>query len=355
MLELRPIVVDADGVVLGGNMRLRALQEIGVKEVPIVRADSLTPEQCKRFVIADNVGFGEWDWDALANEWDSDDLQDWGLDIPGMDVTELEATEDDYEQPDEIQTDIVRGDLIEIGPHRLLCGDSTNADDVARLMGGETPELMITDPPYGLNYDANWRNEMDNANGKPNGGRAIGLVLNDNNADWSAAYALSPASVAYVWHQPGALQKTFAESIEKSGFQIRATIVWAKSHFAISRGHYHGQYEPCFYAVKKGTNAGWIGDRKQTTLWEIDKPRKSETGHSTQKPVECMSRAIKNHTGNIHDPFLGSGTTMVAAHQLNRICYGMELEPKYCQIVIDRMRNLDPEIVVKINGQTLTT
>lgn len=351
MMALRPIIIDADGMILGGNMRFKALKELKYKEVPdewIKRADSLTDEEKQRFIIEDNVPFGEWDFDILANEWDADQLAEWGLEIPDFAVNK-EVTEDDYEIPDEIKTDIVLGDLFEIGPHRLLCGDSTIADDVSKLLGGKEPYLMVTDPPYGVVYNADWRNHT----GMARADRAIGKVSNDDRCDWGDAWALSPSAVAYVWHA-GIKSNVVQDSLERCNYQLRSQIIWAKNNIVISRGDYHVKHEPCFYAVKKGSKGNWASDRKQNTIWEIDKPQKSETGHSTQKPVECMARPIRNHDGDVYDPFLGSGTTMVAAHQLNRKCYGMELDPKYCQVIVDRMRKLDPSIEIKKNGVLLT-
>lgn len=352
MMELRPIVVDENFIVQGGNMRLKALNELGYKDIPdewVKQAKDFSEDELKEFIIKDNVGFGEWDWDDLANNWDVEKLEEWGLDIPDFAVKELEAQEDDYEIPDEIKTDIVLGDLFEIGEHRLLCGDSTNSDAVAKLLNNKEPYLMVTDPPYGVDYKPEWRSEAMPEKNDAEHGRSIGKVKNDTNADWTEAWALSPTKVAYVYHADkfsGIVQK----SLEDCDFQIRCQIVWVKSHFAIGRGDYHHKHEPCWYAVKKGSKGNWASDRKQTTVWEIDKPLKNETGHSTQKPIECMAKAIGNHDGDVHDPFLGSGTTMVAAHQLNRKCYGMELDPKYCQVIIDRMLKLDPSLEVKRNG-----
>ena len=351
MMELRPIVVDDDNIVLGGNMRLKALEYLKYTEIPdswVKKASELTEEEKKRFIVADNVGFGEWDWDILANEWDSTQLIEWGLDVPV--VNTLEASDDNYEIPDEVETDIVLGDLFEIGEHRLLCGDSTDSDAVIKLLNGKEPYLMITDPPYGVEYNANWRNEVDCANGRPSADRATGKVENDANADWTNAWALSPAKVCYVWHAHK-YSSIVQTSLEKNDYQMRSQIIWVKNNIVISRGDYHWKHEPCWYAVKKGSKGNWASDRKQCTVWEIDKPLKSETGHSTQKPVECMAKPMGNHDGDVYDPFLGSGTTMVAAHQLNRKCYGMELSPKYCQVILDRMRKLDVTIKIKRNGK----
>lgn len=352
MLEIRPIVVNDEMVVLGGNMRLKACKEAGLKEVHIIKASQLTPEQQKEFIIKDNVGFGEWDWDIIANEWDAEQVTYWGLDIPDF-VNKGEAVEDDYEIPDEIETDIVLGDLFEIGQHRLLCGDSTNADQVAKVLDGGKPILMVTDPPYGVDYKADWRNDALRSDGKRSNGRAIGTVTNDTRSSWLDAYLLFKGSVCYVWHaSASAIQ--FANDLMAAGFIIVNQIIWAKNNIVIGRGDYHWKHEPCWYAVRKGVKHNWQGSRKESTVWEIDKPMKSETGHSTQKPVECMARPIKNNTyerESVYDPFLGSGTTMVAAHQLNRKCYGMEIDPKYCQVIVDRMLKLDPNIEIKKNGE----
>ena len=177
----------------------------------------------------------------------------------------------------------------------------------------------------------------------------MGKVSNDSRADWREAWSIAPASVAYVWHA-GRYASIVAESLEVCDFEIRNQIIWAKDNFALSRGAYHWQHEPCWYAVKKGAKSYWIGDRSQSTLWQINSREDKGHGHGTQKPVECMARPLKNHEGDVYDPFIGSGTTMVSAHQLGRICYGMEIDPKYCQVIVDRMRKLDPDIEIKRNG-----
>lgn len=356
MLQLRPIVAkNASGgilEVLGGNMRLRACLEAGLKEVPVIMADDLTPEQHREFVIKDNIGFGEWEWDKILSDWP--EAPEWGLDLPDWAVKK-DAVEDDYEIPDEIETDIILGDLFEIGEHRLLCGSSTEADAVGKLLNGKEPYLMVTDPPYGVVYDPTWRHKA----GINNSGRQ-GKVQNDDKADWSEAWSLSPAKVCYIWHG-GKHTAVVQQSLEKCDFEMRAQIIWNKQQMVFSRGDYHWKHEPCWYAVKKGSKGNWASDRKQTTVWDIQSILQSSKSvkedealfHGTQKPVECMTRPIKNHDGDVYDPFLGSGTTMVAAHQLNRKCYGMEIDPKYCQVIVDRMRKLDPSIVIKKNGITL--
>jgi len=359
--------VNTDMKIIGGNQRVTALLLAGRGEEEIdVRYPNrkLTDKEVKEYCIISNTHAGEFDFDMLEMDFADINLDDIGFDLAGLDAWELakekeakklEAKEDDYDVPDGgLETDIVLGDLFEIGEHRLLCGDSTNSDDVAKLLLKNEPYLMITDPPYGVVYDPNWRNEADRANGKKIGAWAVGKVQNDDKADWSEAWILSPAKVAYVYHA-GKFSGLVQKSLENCDFEIRSQIIWAKNNFAISRGDYHWKHEPCWYVVKKGFKANYIGDRSQTTLWEIPKPQKSETGHGTQKPVECMAKPIKNHEGDIHDPFGGSGTTMVASEQLKRKAYLMELDPKYCQVIIDRMLKLNPEIKILKNGELWNT
>lgn len=219
---------------------------------------------------------------------------------------------------------------------------------------------MVTDPPYGVSYDPSWREEVDLGLGK----RSKGLVKNDDKIQWTEAYSLFTGDVSYVWHA-GKYTDIVLSNLKDCGFEPVSQIIWAKQHFALSRGDYHWQHEPCWYAVKKGKKHNWQGDRTQSTLWEIKNNNSfgnsntEETfGHGTQKPIECMARPIRNNSIDgdvIYDPFLGSGSTMVAAHQLNRKCYGMELDPKYCQVIIDRMIKLDPTLEIKRNGKPYKT
>lgn len=220
--------------------------------------------------------------------------------------------------------------------HRIICGSSTEADTVAKVLGDVRPHLMVTDPPYGVEYDADWRNKAKRADGTVIGAGAVGVVKNDDNADWREAWALFPGDVAYVWHA-GLFAGVVADSLVDTGFSLRSQIVWKKSNFAIGRGDYHWHHEPCWYAVRgKGH---WSGGRKQSTIWEIAKPAKSETGHSTQKPVECMKRPIENNSSPgqaVYEPFSGSGTTIIAAEMTGRHCYAVELNPAYVDVAVKR-------------------
>jgi DNA modification methylase len=225
----------------------------------------------------------------------------------------------------------------------LLCGDATVATDVGRLLGEVTPLLMVTDPPYGVGYDPAWRNQV----GALETART-GKVLNDR-ADWREAWALFPGDVAYVWH--GALHATtVAESLETAGFGIRSQIIWGKDRLVLSRGDYHWQHEPCWYAVRKSAQGHWAGDRKQTTLWQIrNRDQDAETIHGTQKPVECMRRPIVNNSSPgqaVYEPFCGSGTTLIAAEMEGRICHAIELSPAYVDVALRRWQALTGENAV---------
>jgi DNA modification methylase len=330
MLELRPIVVDGNMVVLGGNMRLKACIAAGLKEVPIIVADQLTDAQKAEFIIKDNVGFGEWDWDLLANQWDVEALEDWGLELPFDNTPVLEAEEDDYEAPSEIKTDIVLGDLIEIGNHRLLCGDSTDSDAVARLMDGQKADIMVSDPPYGIDLDTDY-SKMGSTTTKYEK-----IKGDDKEFDLTDVISISGTKEQYIWGGD-----YFVNSLDwMSGTQI----IWAKRHSEEENKVFGSAFESL-----------WVSYKCKKVIWFIRPINQSSERlgqHPTQKPIECMSRCIEMSKlqGGIYDAFLGSGSTMVAAHQLNRKCYGMELDPKYCQVIIDRMHKLDPSLEIKING-----
>ena len=333
MLEKRAIVVDEAMMVLGGNMRLKACKDAGVKKVWVDVAEGWTEEQKKEFIVKDNVGFGEWDWDTLANEWDVDQLDEWGLDVPDF-PNELEAEEDNYEEPDDLKVDVVLGDLIEIGEHRLLCGDSTDSDQVAKLMNGEKADMIFTDPPYNVAFNGRSGKfdviENDDLPIKEFTELIEGFV--------SILKILNPINY-YVWCNwkfYGLLQ---------SKLEFKACIVWAKNVFGLGRGYRH-QHEFCLFNGKLDD-----GINNESDLWNLAKDTNYQ--HPTQKPITLASRALNNHKANkkIVDLFCGSGSTMVASHQLDRKCYGMELDPKYCQVIIDRMRKLDDTLTVKINGK----
>lgn len=338
MLEIRPIVVNDQMVVLGGNMRLKACIEAGLTELPVLMASSLTPEQQKEFIIKDNVGFGEWDWDVLANDWDAEKLTDWGLEIPNYEPLVLEAEEDNFEVPDEIQTDIVLGDLFEIGEHRLLCGDSTDSDQVAKLMNGEKADMVFTDPPYNIDYQGVKDKRDKIANDKMSDEDFTQFIYDALNVNSDTFY------VCCSWQYSHLFRKAL-DDLQKP---VKAFIVWDKINPAQHLDKYFKQHEIILYHGKFGGQKTLRGD-----VWQTKRQR--NTVHPTMKPIEIIEMALNDNTDkkNIYDAFLGSGSTMVAAHQLKRKCYGMELDPKYCQVIVDRMKKLDPSLVIKRNGQTV--
>ena len=347
-----PVLIDDESGIVAGHGRVQAARALGMEQVPCIRLEGLTEAQRRAYVIADNriaLNAG-WDLDMLAVELDDLKGIDFDLDLLGFDVGEIDkilamadATAEGETDPDDVpdvQAEAITkpGDVWLLGRHRIACGDCTDALVVEALLGQVRPHLMVTDPPYGVEYDADWRNKALRADGTPIAGRAIGKVENDDRADWRDAWALFPGEVAYVWHA-GNKAHVVAESLIESDFDIRAQIIWAKNNIVIGRGHYHPKHEPCWYAVRKGGTGHWSGDRKQSTVWDIPKPQKSETGHSTQKPVECMKRPIENNSSPgqaIYEPFSGSGTTIIACEMTGRHCYAIELNPAYVDVAVRR-------------------
>ena len=350
-----PVLVDEHGGIIAGHGRVMAAQQMGMGQVPCIRLSHLSETQRRAYVLADNRLALNAGWDDVLLAQELADLQDMNFDLGllGFDSAEvdkllagLDATQEgetDADAVPEPQAEVVTqpGDVWLLGKHRLMCGDSTQALHVETLLAGAAPHLMVTDPPYGVEYDADWRNHALRPDGSVIGGRAVGKVMNDGSADWREAWALFPGEVAYVWHADKKAN-IVADGLLACGFDIRAQVIWAKSQLVIGRGHYHPKHEPCWYAVKAGGTGHWQGDRKQTTLWDIDKPQKSETGHSTQKPVECMRRPIENNSqpgDAIYEPFSGSGTTIIAAEQTGRRCYAMELSPQYVDVAVRRWQD----------------
>ena len=368
MLEKRPLVcfTDTDGkfVVLGGNMRLKASKEIGLKELPIILTDEWTQEQKHEFLIKDNVGFGEWDWEMIANEWDVDKLDEWGLDVPDFDVKELEAEEDDFEFPEGgIETDIVLGDLFEIGEHRLLCGDSTDSDQVAKLMNGEKADIAFTSPPYNAakNSHLNGRvkgfdNKYQNNSDEMNDEQYLQFLCDFTNN------TLIYSNYSFVNIQLLAQNKKVLIDYQyKNKEQLKDILVWNKSQCPpnIVKGAFNTKWEYVFVFSENNTTRGfpcsWQG--KYANVIETENASGNEFAdiHKATFPISFPSWVINkmDFSKSVLDVFIGTGTTMVASHQLNRKCYGMELDPKYCQVIIDRMKKLDPSLVIKRNGLTV--
>ena len=356
MLELRPIVVNDEMIVLGGNMRLKALEHLGIEETFIIKASDLTDKQEQEFIIKDNVGYGEWDWDQLANEWDVEDLDEWGLDLPLDFVKELEAETDDFEVPaDGIETDIVLGDLFEIGEHRLLCGDSTDSDAVARLMNGDKADIAFTSPPYnaGKNVRGNfYENDNDDKSNDDYVKFLYDFTINTlNNSTYSFVnlQLLESNKHALIEYQYQLKE------------QMKDVLIWNKSQYPphINKGTFGCKWEYvfalCYESKSRGFPCSWQG--KFANVIETENASGNEFAdiHKATFPISFPSWIINkmDFAKSVLDVFMGTGTTMVASHQLKRKCYGMELDPKYCQVIIDRMKKLDPTLVIKRNGKTM--
>ena len=343
MANVRPIVVNQDMVILGGNMRFKAMKEAKWKEIPVEVVDWDEAKQ-REFIIKDNVGFGEWDWDDLANNWDAEELDKWGLDVPQFEAEQLEAEEDDYEMPDEVQTDIVIGDLFEIGEHRLLCGDSTDSDAVAKLMDGQKADMVFTDPPYG-----------NGSSGKYGRGQlGVRTILSDENFQVVSDFFNLRICNSYVFFLQWRTFKEAIQTLEKNNLELKTIAVWDKKNAGLNgAGGMAEQWEAIIVAgdIKYSRFGGNVFNISREQKKRIDSP------HPHQKPIELLSNILEYFQDYklLVDPFSGSGSTMVAAHQLNRKCYGMELEPKYCQVIIDRMLKLDPTLQIKRNGQPYLT
>jgi DNA modification methylase len=351
--------------VIDGHLRLKAAVEEGYTEVPVVPCEDWNDAQVKAFRLLANrsASWAEWDWDLLAQELaELKDLH-FDLSLTGFDPPELDELlfrpecPAEADQTPELPVGAISqvGDLFVCGPHRVLCGDCTDSAQVKRLLGAKVAALMLTDPPYGVNYDPAWREEA--GLGRQ---RQTGNIANDDRSDWGEAYGLFTGDVAYVWHA-GVHAGTVAAGLEATGLRIRAQIVWAKQQFALSRGDYHWQHEPCWYAVREGRCSNWCGDRTQSTLWQVPNlnpfggsREEQATGHGAQKPAELFRRPILNHTLRgeaIYDPFLGSGTTLIAAELTERICYGLEIEPRWVDVIVRRWQTLTGVAAILEGGE----
>ncbi|MEM7523246.1 MAG: DNA methyltransferase [Pseudomonadota bacterium] len=363
-----PLVTDADGVLIAGHGRLLAAKRLGLSDVPVVRRADLDPLEVQALVIADNriAEDAGWDDEALSKAMAA--LNAGGVDLSltgfaddeianmlaGLDAAATtaqaeeakaargaqaaaEAETEDEEAPEPPADPVTQsGDIWILGAHRLLCGDATDPAAAAAALDDIAPALMVTDPPYGVNYDPDWRNrDLGDAR------RSTGEVLNDGQVAWLAAFEAFTGDVAYVWHAALSCATVLAD-LEGLGFEARSQIIWRKPQFVISRGHYHWRHEPCWYAVRKNAAAGWRGARDQQTVWDIANVRagapgdETVTGHSTQKPVACMRRPIANHDGDVFEPFCGSGSTLIAAEMEGRRCAAIELNPAYVDVALKR-------------------
>lgn len=358
----QPIVVEPSGVIVVGHVRRLAALQNGWTEAPVVIADNLTAAQIKAYRLMDNRSHDEatWDLDLIGPELT--DLAGFSLDLSltGFDPREITkltkpaGLTDPDEVPETPKEAVTRpGDLWLMGEHRLLCGDCTNGELVLVALGSHQPRLLVTDPPYGISLDMEWRDRAGHNQMGPANKSYMKIAMNgqgisgDTKADWSAAFALvASIDVAYVWHATSHLVEV-AQGLERIGFSVRQQIIWNKTVAAMSRSAYHWKHEPCWYAVRNGATAHWIGTKDQTTIWEAASPKHIMSGskeeklpHPTQKPVDLMVRSIRNHeSAAVYEPFCGSGTTMMAAEMNDRVCVGLEIEPRYADVTVTRWQN----------------
>jgi DNA modification methylase len=335
MLNYRAIVAvtDKDGklMVLGGNMRLRALQELGMKEAPVMLADHWTEEQRREFIIKDNVGFGEWDWDALGNEWDAGQLTEWGLDVP-EDFAEEKADVVEDEVPEPPVDPITKpGDLWMLGDHRLLCGDSTKAEDVERLMAGAKADMIHTDPPYGMSFQSNMRTKSKQFDELENDDKIL--------TGWIAPAIGVSSGWVFVWTTWKVLEQ-WLPVVREFG-KMTNLVVWSKGGGGI--GDLKGTFATDHEMAMVFNRGAEICGKRIGSVWSFGKDAAASYMHPTQKPVALAGEAIDKTTHAadlVYDPFLGSGTTLIAAEQLGRKCYGMEISPQYCDVIVKRWETL---------------
>src|SRR5437867_1881637 len=361
-----PCLVRSDGEVVDGHLRLKAAHKLGITDIPVILCDEWTAAQVKAFRLLVNrsVTWADWDEELLALELQEIQGLDFNLDLTGFDVPEIEdllalptGDEEAMAPPlPEVATSR-SGDLWRLGQHRVLCGDATSPEMVERLLAGRQPVLMVTDPPYGIELDSEWRDRAG-LNGcglaepsylKRTEGHRNTSISSDTRADWSEAFALvASLDVAYVWHA-SKFTREVLDGLLRIGFLHHQQIIWNKGRTVLTRTHYWFQHEPCWYVRKK--NAPWYGKPgENSTIWDSPSPKfimggsdEEKFDHPTQKPVELMRRPIINHTKRgavVYDPFLGSGTTLVATELTGRVCCGLQLDPNYVDVIIGRWQNM---------------
>jgi DNA modification methylase len=362
-----PVLVKGDGEVIDGHLRLKAARKMGLGTVPVIRVDDLSEEKIKAFRLLVNrsVDWAVWDDEGLGRELR--ELMEVGFDLnlTGFSTLEIDELLKEAEQEiedlgvgggddegedlgGEVRTK--RGDVWVMDGHRLLCGDSTNREEVSKLFGDLRVNLCVTDPPYGVNYEPGWQKER--IKGIRNSNYSTGKVLNDDRSDWSEVWEIFcefGGSVIYCWSPSGDKMFDFYNSLKKVGFEVRQQIIWRKNLAIISRGNYNIQHEVCWYGVKKGGRANWQGANDATTVWDIQVRQKKDTGHSTQKPLECMKYPIgyNSRRGDIvYDPFMGSGTTLIACEQMGRRCLGVELNEEYVDMAVRRWESETGKVAV---------
>lgn len=369
-----PVIVDEKGLIIAGHGRISAAEMRGMDHVPVIVARGWSVAKKRAYALADNRLAERATWDRLKLGTELGNLQQMGVDLgalgwePGelkqLIANSVKGGTDPEDAPAPPKHPVTKlGDLWLLSDHRLLCGDATSKAAVERVLDGKRPHLMVTDPPYGVDYDPAWRGKAHNADGSrlsTGNNRAVGKVTNDSRADWRDAWALFPGVVAYVWHS-GKHATEVGVSLAAAKFMPRSQIIWVKQNFVVGRADYHWGHEAAYYATRQDSfddhwrfeeehetaayavklgagSAKWVGGRKQSTVWS-DIVHKNTTGHGTQKPIDCMRRPILNNSVGgdfVYDPFLGSGTTLMAAQIEGRTCLGLELDPAYCDVICER-------------------
>lgn len=350
------IIINLDDTIIGGHQRKKVLQNMGIKEVEVLVPDrELTEKECDEFNIRLNRNAGEWDWDILANEWNIDELVAWGFNPEEFSlppVEEIISEDDDFEEelPEKAQT--ILGDVYELGSHKLICGSATSVDDIKKLLGEEQVDLVLTDPPYNVAYVGKTKDALTIENDQLSD---VGFEELLRDFYVNAFSILKEGSGIYVFHADLEGEK-FRRYFRESGLKLTQCLIWEKNSMVMGRQDYHWQHEPCLYGWKPGASHNWYSDRKQTTLLKFDRPQRNAE-HPTMKPLPLIGYLIQNSSKQgdlIFDFFLGSGTTLIAAEQLNRRCYGCELDPKYCDVIVNRWKNWMNKngraIVIKKNG-----
>ena len=361
-----PCLVRSGGEVIDGHLRLKAARKLAITDIPVILCDEWTPAQVKAFRIMVNRSATWADWDDELLRTELADLQtlDYDLALTGFDTKELDdlllndTPEEDAVPLPPVNPVSCSGDLWLCGSHRVLCGDATDPEAVSRLLGDRKPRLMVCDPPYGISLDSEWRDRAGlNTRGraepsylkKRTKGHTETTISGDTRADWSEAFALAQSlDVAYVWHA-SVYTREVLNGLERIGFLYPQQIIWNKGRAVLTRTLYWYQHEPAWFVRKK--NAPWYGKAgENSTVWDAPSPKfilgssdEEKFNHPTQKPVELMRKPILNHTKPgeaVYDPFLGSGTTLAAAEVTKRVCYGLELDPKYADVVVERWQGL---------------
>lgn len=352
-----PVIINSDYTVIGGHQRLTVLKDLGYTEIDCVVVD-VDKNNEKALNVALNKISGDWDLELLKDLFLDLKIEDFDLSITGFEDIEIsdiigeesEAKEDDFEVPNEneIKTDIVLGDLFEIGQHRLLCGDSTQTDTFKKLMQGELADMCVTDPPYNVAYTGKTKDALTIENDSMGNDDFYKFLYDFYTA---LTTAVKKGGAIYVWHASSEVIN-FGKAMVDAGWLLKQQLIWVKNTMVMGRQDYQWKHESCLYGWLKGDSHKWYSDRKQTTVINFDKPQRNGE-HPTMKPIGLFAYQIENSSkiGDIViDAFGGSGTTMVSCEQLKRKARIIEYDPKYCQVIIDRMRKLDPTLIIKKNG-----